>query len=163
MTDQPARILAARSGGTVIIRLLGDVRYTISPSFQTFLDGLFHDHDVTNIILDLSETRNIDSTNLGLLAKVANHSRQHLHHKSVIVSNNDDVNQVLHSVGFDRVFLLTPQFDIPEGQLLELHLETASREELAGVLVDAHRTLMGVNEANQVMFRDVLKALETSA
>ena len=163
MSDQPARILAARSGGTVIIRLLGDIRYTISASFQTFLDSLFHDHEVTNIILDLSETHNIDSTNLGLLAKVANHSRQHLHHKSVIVSDNDDVNQVLHSVGFDRVFLLTPQLDIPAGQLRELQLEAVSREELNRVLVDAHRTLMGVNENNKLMFRDVLEALEASA
>ena len=44
MSDQSARILVARSGGTVIIRLLGDVRYTISHTFQSFLETLFADH-----------------------------------------------------------------------------------------------------------------------
>jgi len=162
MSDPTARILSARAGNTVIIRLLGDVRYTISATFKEFLDTLFHDHQVSNIILDLSGVDNIDSTNLGLLAKVANHSRQHLHHKSVIVSNNHDINEVLHSVGFDRVFLVTPAFDIPEGQLQELQPEPASREELAGILLDAHRTLMGVNDENRVKFQDVVSALEAS-
>ena len=162
MSDQTARILAARAGGTVIIRLLGDVRYTISATFKEFLETLFHDPQVTNIVLDLSDTDNIDSTNLGLLAQVANHSRQHLHHKSVIVSNNHDVNEVLHSVGFDRVFLLTPELDIPTAQLRELQQEPASREELAGILLDAHRALMGISEDNRIKFRDVVSALEAS-
>ena len=162
MTEQTARILSAREGGTVIIRLLGDVRYTISPTFKDFLETLFHDSQVTNIVLDLSGTSNIDSTNLGLLAKVANHSRQHLHHKSLIVSDNSDVNQVLHSVGFDRVFILTNHFDMPATELEELEPEEASREQLAGVLLDAHRTLMGMNENNRVMFADVVKSLEAS-
>jgi anti-anti-sigma factor len=162
MTEQTARILAAREGSTVIIRLLGDVRYTISSTFKDYLETLFHDRQVTNIIIDLSETSNIDSTNLGLLAKVANHSRQHLHHKSLIVSDNHDVNEVLHSVGFDRVFLVTPQFDMPAAQLEELQPESASREELASVLLDAHRTLMGMNEKNRVMFADVVQSLEAS-
>ena len=163
MTDPTARILAARDGGTVIIRLLGDVRYSISATFKEFLETLFHDRQVTNIILDLSGTSNIDSTNLGLLAKVANHSRQHLHHKSLLVSDNNDVNQVLHSVGFDRVFTVTPSFDMPDTALEELQPEAASREELAGVLLDAHRTLMGMNEHNRVMFADVVKSLEASS
>jgi len=162
MTEQTARILSAREGGTVIIRLLGDVRYTISPTFKDYLETLFHDPQVTNIVLDLSGTSNIDSTNLGLLAKVANHSRQHLHHKSLIVSDNSDVNQVLHSVGFDRVFMLTNHFDMPATDLEELEPEAASREQLAGVLLDAHRTLMGMNETNRVMFADVVKSLEAS-
>ena len=162
MTDQTARILFAREGGVVIIRLLGDVRYTISPTFKAFLETLFHDGQVKNIIVDLSGTSNIDSTNLGLLAKVATHSHKHLHHKSLLVSDNSDVNQVLHSVGFDRVFVLTNHFDMPAAELTELEPESASREELADVLLDAHRTLSGMNEKNHAMFADVVKSLEAS-
>ncbi len=158
-----AHILYARSGHTVIIRLVGDIRYTVSASFKGFLDELFHDPAVQDIAIDLTATTNIDSTNLGLLAKIANHSRQHLHHKSMIASNNRDVNEVLHSVGFDRVFMMAENLDLPAEQLQEIHPEPAGRDELAGVLLDAHKTLMGMNEHNQDMFRDVVSALEGSS
>ena len=162
MTEQTARILFVRQGGVVIIRLLGDVRYTISATFKAFLETLFHDTQVTNIIVDLSGTSNIDSTNLGLLAKVATHSHKHLHHKSLLVSDNSDINQVLHSVGFDRVFVLTNHYDMPAAELEELAPGQANREQLAGILLDAHRTLMGMNEKNHAMFADVVKSLEAS-
>lgn len=162
MTEQTAKILSARENGVVIIRLLGDVRYTISATFKAFLETLFHDPKVTNIIVDLSGTSNIDSTNLGLLAKVATHSHKHLHHKSLLVSDNSDVNQVLHSVGFDRVFVLTDHYDMPATELAELAPEEASREQLADVLLDAHRTLAGMNDNNKAMFADVVRSLEAS-
>jgi len=162
MTEQTAKILFARDNGVVIIRLLGDVRYTISATFKEFLETLFHDPQVSNIIVDLSGTSNIDSTNLGLLAKVATHSHKHLHHKSLLVSDNSDVNQLLHSVGFDRVFVLSNHYDMPAAELSELAPEQASREQLAAVLLDAHRTLAGMNETNKAMFADVIRSLEAS-
>lgn len=160
MNQQDPNILVANAAGTVIIRLLGDIRYTISTAFRDYLEALTHDREVRAIIFDLTETTNIDSTNLGLLAKVANYSRQHLHRKSVIVSENNDINEVLRSVGFDRVFQVVPHFDMPSAQLEQLQPESVSREQLSKVLLEAHKALMGLNEKNRVMFRDVVKALE---
>ena len=157
-----ACIQFATLGGTTIIRLFGDIRYTISAAFSDFLEGLFQDEAITDIIVDLTGATAIDSTNLGLLAKIAIHSRQHLHHPSIIVSDNHDINEVLRSVSFDQVFELVSAYELPEAEPQALQPETADRERLAKVLLEAHKTLMGLSEENQAKFRDVVNVLEAS-
>lgn len=162
MTDQAARILVANVEGTVVIRLEGDVRYSVGTSFRDYLYAAFDDPGVGDIIIDLTGTTSIDSTNLGLLAKVADYSRRHRHHPSVIVSDNRDVNDVLINVGFDRVFAILPAFDLPVARVSELQPESADREELTALLLETHQALMGLNDKNRAMFRDVVDALEAS-
>jgi anti-anti-sigma factor len=157
-----ACIQFATTGGTTIIRLFGDIRYTLSAAFSDFLEGLFQDDAITDIIVDLTRASAIDSTNLGLLAKIAIHCRQHLHHPSIIVSDNHDINEVLRSVSFDQVFKLVSAYELPDTELQALQSEAADRERLAKVLLDAHKTLMGLSKENQAKFRDVVSVLEAS-
>lgn len=157
-----ACIQVATTHGTAIIRLFGDIRYTISAAFSDFLEGLFQDETLTDIIIDLTQASAIDSTNLGLLAKIAIHSRQHLHHPAIIVSDNHDINEVLRSVSFDQVFKLVSSYELPDTELQALQSDVADRERLAKVLLDAHKTLMGISKENQAKFRDVVSVLEAS-
>lgn len=157
-----ACIQVAITNGTTVIRLFGDIRYTISAAFSDFLQGLFQEPEVTDIIVDLTRATAIDSTNLGLLAKIAIHCRQHLHHPAIIVSDNHDINEVLRGVSFDQVFKLVSAYELPDTELQALQAETADRERLARVLLDAHKTLMGLSKENQAKFQDVVNVLEAS-
>ncbi|HQM45359.1 MAG TPA: STAS domain-containing protein, partial [Smithellaceae bacterium] len=67
----------ARHENTYVIKLIGEVRYQLGCAFDDFLKRLFAKDDFRDIVIDLTETRMIDSTCLGLLAKIANYARAH--------------------------------------------------------------------------------------
>jgi len=65
-----------------VIKLNGDVRYTMGCALGDFLNRLFAQTDYDGIIVDLTDAHSIDSTSLGLLARIANFSHQHFAHKT---------------------------------------------------------------------------------
>jgi anti-anti-sigma factor len=155
------RILYAVHHGTYVIKFVGDVRVPLCASLEGFLDRMFSDATLENVLIDLTETVAIDSTALGLIAKIAVFLRQRLDKKPVILSTNPDVNRILGSMGFDRVFLILERAPEPEGNLDELPFSEPSQQELTRHVIEAHRVLMGLNEKNTATFRDLVAALES--
>lgn len=154
------RILYAVHDGTYVIKFAGDVRVPLCASLEGFLDRMFSDPALQAVLIDLTETAAIDSTALGLIAKIAVFLRQRLDKKPVILSTNPDVNRILGSMGFDRVFLILEKAPAPEGSLDELPFSEPSQQELTRHVIEAHRVLMGLNEKNTATFRDLVAALE---
>lgn len=154
------RILYAVHDGTYVIKFAGDVRVPLCASLEGFLDRMFGDAELSAVLIDLTETVAIDSTALGLIAKIAVFLRQRLDKQPVILSTNPDVNRILGSMGFDRVFLILDKAPAPEGALDELPFSEPSQQELTRHVIDAHRVLMGLNEQNKATFRDLVAALE---
>ena len=155
------RILYAVHNGTYVIKFVGDVRVPLCASLEGFLERMFGDPSLQAVLIDMTETAAIDSTALGLIAKIAVSLRERLQKKPVILSTNPDVNRILGSMGFDRVFLIlerTP--DSPEA-LAELPFNEPSQQELTRNVIDAHRVLMSLNEKNKATFRDLVAALES--
>ncbi|MBK9950073.1 MAG: STAS domain-containing protein [Candidatus Competibacteraceae bacterium] len=95
-----------KQGTTYILKLVGDMRYTMGCALADFLDGLFTHADYDDIVVDLTETHSIDSTSLGLLAKIANFNRQRFAHQTTLLSTNPDVNQILETMGFYEIFTI---------------------------------------------------------
>lgn len=154
------RILYAVHNGTYVIKFVGDVRVPLCASLEGFLDRMFCDPDLCAVLIDLTETEAIDSTALGLIAKIAVVLRQRLDKRPVILSTNPDVNRILGSMGFDRVFLILEKAPAPEGALDELPFSEPSQQELTRHVIEAHRVLMSLNEKNKATFRDLVAALE---
>lgn len=154
------RILYAVHDGTYVIKFAGDVRVPLCASLEGFLDRMFGDAALSAVLIDLTETVAIDSTALGLIAKIAVFLRQRVGKKPVILSTNPDVNRILGSMGFDRVFLILEKAPAPEGELDELPFSEPSQQELTRHVIEAHRVLMGLNEKNKATFRDLVAALE---
>lgn len=158
------RILYARCDDTYVLRLVGHARYACAPTLDRFLDRIFAADDFTDVIIDLSQAESIDSTCLGLLARIANFQREHGRARPVIISPRKDINTVLLSVGFDEFFtLLDAPLAQPPTHLAALHPpEQVPRDALAQVILKAHRTLSGLSERHEIEFRDVVEALEAS-
>ena len=68
---QEGRILAATHNGSYVIRLVGDVRLTLCNSMDDFFEHMFADPEFVSVWVDLCDAQGIDSTTLGLLAKLA--------------------------------------------------------------------------------------------
>jgi anti-anti-sigma factor len=152
----------AEHNGTYVLKLRGDVRVPICTSLETFIeDHLLKDKRLRAVMIDLTETDSIDSTALGLLAKIAVALRELNLGKPIILCLSSDINRILASMGFDEVFRILQTTAALRDRLDELPDEVLSEAEVTQCVIDAHRTLMGLSESNQQTFRSLVDALES--
>jgi anti-anti-sigma factor len=151
------RVLHADHDGIQVLRVVGEIRYTMAPTLERFLAALVDVDSTRGFVVDLTQCTLIDSTNLGLLARLA---RRVAPQRVTLVSDQEDINIVLDSMGFRTVFdIVDATGECLEGGT-ELAPTSVDREQLRATMLNAHRTLMELNENNKEMFRDVVIALE---
>lgn len=147
----------ASRDGTTVIRFDGAIRYTQANALDRFLDGLFARGDFSNILVDLTSAESIDSTGLGLLARIAGFVRRRDGRRPLLFSSQPDINAVLNSICLDDAFVMCGE--IPEMQPGQaLPAGDPSETELARTVLDAHRLLCEMNDANRLRFQDVVDA-----
>ncbi|MCZ6890550.1 MAG: anti-anti-sigma factor, partial [Gammaproteobacteria bacterium] len=64
---------------------------------------------------------------------------------------------------FEDVFHIVERPLLREEQLGELPETSASEEDLRRRVLEAHQTLMGLNESNREAFKDLVSTLEAAA
>jgi len=148
-----------KQGGTYVLKLVGDIRYTMGCALGDFLDGLFARADYDDIVVDMTQTHSIDSTSLGLLAKIANFSRSRFAHKTTLLSTNPDVNQVLDTMGFYDIFNIRDTGETISATLQQLATQEPCKDDLTRIVFEAHRTLSELNPRNQEAFKNVVENL----
>jgi len=146
---------------TYVLKFSGDVRYTICAPLSAFIKQLQNQPGFDDILIDLTETEGIDSTNLGLLARIANLVEERFHHKTTLLSTNANVNRTLETMGFYEVFNIDDRCAGQPISAERLPEVTEQAQETADAILQAHRTLAGLNDANRDMFRSVVEALES--
>lgn len=149
----------AEQDGTGVIRFEGTISYTIANAIERFLDELFSRNAFTRLIVDLNETESIDSTGLGLLARIANGVRRRDGSQPLLFSTQPDINTLISSICLDTVFTLCdgpppllPGTALPAGNPSEI--------EMAQTILEAHRVLSEMNDANHALFQNVVDAFE---
>ena len=154
------KVLHASHDGVHVLRYIGDIRYTLTPSINHFLEAVFAGPKPAGFVIDLTQTDSIDSTNLGQLARIAMRMQELDAPRVTLVSNRADINSVLTSMALDEVFDIVDDTGLVAGAAQELPQADADKETLARTLIDAHRALMELSEHNVEMFRDVVSSLE---
>lgn len=149
-----------KQGNTYVLKLVGDIRYTMGCALGDFLDGLFRRTDYDAIIVDLTEAHSIDSTSLGLLARIANFTRERFAHKTTLLSTNPDVNQILDNVGFYDIFNIRDTGETISAALQHLAITEPCKDDLTRIVFEAHRTLSELNPRNQEAFKSVIESLQ---
>lgn len=160
MTMLAGRILYAVHKGTCIIKLIGEVRVPLCAALDSFIERMFDDGGIQGVLVDLNQSTAIDSTTLGLVAKVAVRLREKLGRRPVILSSNPDITRLLQSMGFDQVFVIVEQSNAEPLKLDELPSVECSQEEMLRNVIEAHRLLMNLNAENAATFKDLVDALE---
>ena len=152
----------AHKEGFHVLRYFGRVDYMLATSINRFADRLIAAGGVGGLIFDLTEAENLDSTNLGLLARIAERVRTAGGGRSVIVSTSDNINCVLRSMSFDQIFdIVTDPTDFSTVPNEAIETEPQSQEELLSTMLDAHRTLVSLSESDRLQFQDVVACLES--
>lgn len=156
------KIQFAEREGTFVLKFVGEIRLTLCSALDATIDRIFSAVPFDAIVIDLTEARSIDSTSLGLLAKLSILSRERIGLLPTVVSTNPDVTRLLHSMGFDLVFNIIESPVPTADALTDLPSQDQTEDVVKAKVIEAHRILMSLNESNREAFRDLVSALERS-
>jgi anti-anti-sigma factor len=156
------RVAYARADGVHILRYQGRVTYVLAPAIKRFAEGLLGQAGTGGWMFDLSRAESLDSTNLGVVARIAELARTQDRARVLILSTNEDVTDVLRSMGFDQTFdVVTEEPGVAAaGPDAEIGADGGSADDLGQVMLDAHRMLMTLSEAARAEFQEVAAQLE---
>lgn len=147
--------------GHYVLKFVGEVRLTLCSTIEKHLEAVLERDDVTDTLVDLTETDNIDSTSLGLIAKLAIKATEKGMPQPTLVSTNTDITRILYSMGFDRVFVLLEELPTSLNDLKQVPFVQESEDEVRERILDAHKVLIDLNESNRGAFKDLVAALES--
>ena len=154
------KILFAEQDGVHVLKFIGEVRLTLGPTISTFLAKLESCDHFQSMIIDLSETETIDSTALGLIAKIGICTREYFDSRASIVSPREDITRILSSMAMEQVCVVTSGVVSDASGLREFPTEITSEEVMRDQVLDAHKTLMALGDQNSDKFQDLVEALE---
>ncbi|OAL80141.1 anti-anti-sigma factor [Acinetobacter sp. SFB] len=150
----------ASLNGTHIFKLIGEVRAQSCISLDKLLSKIEQQSNVVGAIVDLTQTTFIDSTVLGILAKLGLKLKQIHQIQAVMLSTNPDITTLANSMGLGQVFVILNYCGDPKlctRELIEGHI---THNAMLTTVLDAHKTLMKLNENNQNMFEPLVKQLQ---
>ena len=158
------RILVGDHDGVYVIRFEGDVRVTLCGSFDHYLEQMLDNPDFESVLVDVSGAVGIDSTSLGVLAKLSLGVQEVKSKLPTLVCTSPDIRRILVNMGFDDVFVIVDEQYVFDRNLGELPVsQDMAIDEMRERVIDAHKLLMSLNETNKEAFQDLVTALESEA
>lgn len=157
---KPGQILVANHEGVYVIKLVGDVRLTLCMSFDNFIDVMLSDTSLTSIIFDLTEAEAIDSTTLGLMAKISLLGQENRQVRPVILASNASIQRILETMGFSDIFTIVDELNAPALETHPLGCLDCDEVAIKNKVIEAHRILMSLNESNHETFKSLVSMLE---
>ncbi|MCL7463357.1 anti-sigma factor antagonist RssC [Pseudomonas sp. NW5] len=154
------KIQFAEQDGVFVLKFVGEVRLTLCSALDATIESIFAAEHFVAIVIDLTQATNIDSTTLGLLAKLSILSRQKSGLLPTLVTTNPDIDRLLESMGFEQVFNIVGSPVRCPDCLCDLPPQDANESTVRHTVLEAHRILMDLNERNREAFRDLVTALE---
>lgn len=164
-TASPGTIRVAQHDGVFVIKMQGDVRLTLCLSFDQFIENMLSGPDFCTVVFDLTDAQAIDSTTLGLMAKISIRGRALGFADPLVITSNPSITRLLVSMGFEDIFTLVtdavfahPSMDSDD---CVLQADCMSEDEVQCRVIEAHRILMDLNEKNRNTFRELVETLES--
>jgi len=150
-------IQTATEDGVCHIRLTGRITFTMSRRFDAFIEDVIKD-TLVDIIIDMRKAEHIDSTMLGLLAKIARRFIAHHHRKPTLLSTNEDISILLDNMGFEAAFDIRASADAVPFYLEDIPLLEKSVP-MPETLMEAHSELMELDDRNVERFSTTVETL----
>ncbi len=154
-------IFAASVDGIEYIKFIGTVRYSHCGGLESHIDYLFDGHNYNQIVVDLEEADILDSTALGLLAKIAIELKSNTDSNPVIFLKKGELSNIIKRVCFDQVFQIIYNTEQSEpAELQELVNDSHDEKQVLQRVIDAHRNLSRLNKDNDQLYKDITCALD---
>ena len=147
--------------GHRILKAEGDVRVSQSPALSQYLESLKSDEHLQSFVIDLSEADSLDSTALGLIAKIAIYTEAKFGFKPIVFDASEDVSRIIRSMGFEKILVMETRGGVEAERLEEIECDEVPDCDLRQAVLDAHRTLMSLCPENWDSFSDLVEALES--
>lgn len=154
------KILQAVKQGIYVLKFIGEIRLNLCSTLDHLVESITQDPEFKTVVIDLTETDIIDSTTLGLLAKIAMAAEKQSHFLPTLISTNHDITRIITSMGFDKIFIIVKEPASRIEELEEIPVLRASEQQVRDKVLDAHRVLMGLNSRNREEFKNLVRALE---
>jgi len=142
--------------------LVGDVRVLMSSTIDNYFSSLYSKAILEAMIVDLTETTGIDSTALGLLAKMAIQLRNRFNVKPSIISTNPEITKILKGMSFDIIFDIVEEPLCAEANFGELIHISEPEDVIKQKVIVAHQALMTLSDNNKLEFQDLVSALKNN-
>lgn len=157
----------ARHEGNVFLKLSGHLTYSECGPLAEFIQHLAKEVDYSGVFVDLRSAELIDSTTIGLIAKLALVVSHGLSSKMTILSTVPAVSQSLVTTGLEHLAVVLNTLtdgptDGPYPEPESVESLPPSEQDIARVMLDAHKILMELNDRNKVAFSRVVDMLEAS-
>ncbi|TVZ38402.1 anti-anti-sigma factor [Alteromonadaceae bacterium 2753L.S.0a.02] len=157
-------IKVAEHEGVYVIKMEGDVRLTLCLSFDEFIEKMFDAPDFCSVVFDLSDAEAIDSTTLGLMAKISIKGRALHFDDPTVVSSNPSITRLLASMGFEDIFNIVESAQalarVTPQPAVVLDEKIYDERSVQARVIEAHKLLMAMNDANHDTFRELVDTLE---
>ncbi|MCP5162011.1 MAG: STAS domain-containing protein [Hahellaceae bacterium] len=154
------KILQAERDGIYVLKFVGEIRLNLCSTLDNIIDMMTCNSAFKTVVIDLTETELVDSTTLGLLAKIAVKAYEHSKFLPTIISTNPDVTKIIGTMGFDKIFIIMKEPATKISELEELPILRESESVVRQKVLDAHKTLMSMSDDNRAAFEDLVNALE---
>ncbi len=152
-------ILVGECDGNYLIKMAGDVRMTLCTSLNQYINTIFTKPDVRSVLVDLRDVEGLDSTTLGLLAKLALASKRIYDLVPMLFCTNESVLKTLEVMALDEYFEIVPFRDASETVLQALPCSPDEERARQDVL-EAHKLLIEINPGCEAEFIDLIRYLE---
>lgn len=154
------KIQYSEQGEVFILKLTGEVRLTLCAALDTAISKLFENNMFKQVILDLTEAVSLDSTTLGLLAKLSILVKESTNTIPVLQTTNPDIIRLLNSMGILDAFELINSSKSKEYDFKELMISPYSEDFVKEKVLEAHKILMNINDENKATFKELVNTLE---
>ncbi|MCP3665066.1 MAG: STAS domain-containing protein [Gammaproteobacteria bacterium] len=155
------KVLHGSLNGVEVLKFSGDVRYNLSMALDSYIQKLLENDGLKGFVIDMTETDAIDSTNLGILARLARSMQRLNLPKVTLICNQSLINEILVGMGFDKVFRVVKDVEFELERMTKVPEISSSDHDIVKLLLESHRMLIELNATNRAVFRDVVMAFES--
>ncbi|MDA3873722.1 MAG: STAS domain-containing protein [Kiritimatiellae bacterium] len=142
-----------------LARVLGRGSYKVSGSMKRFAASIM-DQGKSLLLIDLEQCVGMDSTFMGMLAGVSQRLQKEGGRKVVLTGVSKKLNHLMTTLGINR--LVDIKDDIPvmsSSDMVDLDQPAESLLDSANTMLEAHETLVEIDDDNRLRFQDVLDYL----
>ncbi len=155
------KIEVAQQEGVYLLRLSGDVRVTLCSSISDYIDRIFSGEPPTEVYVDLLDAECIDSTTLGLLAKLALYTERELGIKPRLLCVDNNILRILQAMDIERLFDIYGLPAKPAIKTEEVAVPEPDERTVRQQVLEAHRLLVKLNPELMGEFVDLINTLES--
>ena len=148
------KILLAFQNGEYLVKVKGRANFETSPPIRTMTKNL-ETNKPLGITFDLSECTGMDSTFMGILAMVALKAKN-LGLTMKISGADENCRKLLNGLGLNKIFAYVDEASKDNVAWSDSGASASSRLETAKTVLEAHETLMNVDEENVKRFKNVV-------